>query len=56
MIHLGTYQKDFVTKYARLSTILEMDSTLAQHNQREVGYLHYILLLLLLLHNVRGLF
>ncbi|CAG7819927.1 unnamed protein product [Allacma fusca] len=35
MIHLSTYQKEFISRYARLSAILEMDTILAQHTQRE---------------------
>ncbi|KAL5018407.1 hypothetical protein ScPMuIL_004129 [Solemya velum] len=35
MIHLGTYQPQIVSRYARISSILEMDLTLAQQAQRE---------------------
>ncbi|XP_059217823.1 uncharacterized protein LOC106080825 isoform X2 [Stomoxys calcitrans] len=35
MIHLSTYQPGIIQKYARLSCILELDTTLANHSQRE---------------------
>lgn len=36
MVHLGTYQKQLVSRYSRLSCILELDIALAQHSRREV--------------------
>ncbi|XP_037820746.1 uncharacterized protein LOC119609844 isoform X2 [Lucilia sericata] len=35
MIHLSTYQPGIIQKYARLSCILELDTALANHSQRE---------------------
>ncbi|GFS88706.1 ankyrin repeat and fibronectin type-III domain-containing protein 1 [Nephila pilipes] len=35
MIHMTTYQLSFITRYSRLSSILEMDNMLAQHAVRE---------------------
>ncbi|KFM56979.1 Ankyrin repeat and fibronectin type-III domain-containing protein 1, partial [Stegodyphus mimosarum] len=35
MIHMTTYQSSFITRYSRLSSILEMDNMLAHHAQRE---------------------
>ncbi|XP_071033997.1 ankyrin repeat and fibronectin type-III domain-containing protein 1 [Parasteatoda tepidariorum] len=35
MIHMTTYQPSFITRYSRLSSILEMDNMLAQHAHRE---------------------
>ncbi|XP_065338459.1 ankyrin repeat and fibronectin type-III domain-containing protein 1 isoform X3 [Cloeon dipterum] len=35
MAHLSTYQRDLMNRYARLSSILETDFTLAQHTHRE---------------------
>ncbi|XP_063886199.1 ankyrin repeat and fibronectin type-III domain-containing protein 1-like isoform X3 [Scylla paramamosain] len=35
MIHMGTYQKELIGRYARLSYILEMDTLMAQHASRE---------------------
>jgi hypothetical protein len=36
MAHLGTYQRDLMARYARLSSILETDTILANHTRREV--------------------
>ena len=36
MIHMCTYQSKFISRYSRLSSILEMDIILAQQMQREV--------------------
>lgn len=36
MVHLCTYQNEFITRYARLSTMLEVATILAHHTQREV--------------------
>lgn len=36
MVHLGTYQKDVISRYSRLSCILELDTVLANHTHREV--------------------
>ncbi|KAK7866537.1 hypothetical protein R5R35_002869 [Gryllus longicercus] len=35
MVHLGTYQRDVISQYSRLSCILELDTVLAQHDHRE---------------------
>lgn len=35
MVHLGTYQRQIVSRYSRLSCILELDTALAQHSHRE---------------------
>ncbi|KAG7174880.1 Ankyrin repeat and fibronectin type-III domain-containing protein 1-like [Homarus americanus] len=35
MIHMGTYQRELIGRYARLSYILEMDTLMAQHANRE---------------------
>ncbi|XP_054722612.1 ankyrin repeat and fibronectin type-III domain-containing protein 1-like [Uloborus diversus] len=35
MIHMTTYQSSFITRYSRLSSILEMDNMLAHHAHRE---------------------
>ncbi|XP_048576333.1 ankyrin repeat and fibronectin type-III domain-containing protein 1 isoform X3 [Nematostella vectensis] len=35
MIHMCTYQKDFICHYSRLSSVLDMDSVLAQQALRE---------------------
>ncbi|ESO85784.1 hypothetical protein LOTGIDRAFT_235745 [Lottia gigantea] len=35
LIHMMTYQKEFIAHYSRLSSILEMDVNLAQQAQRE---------------------
>ncbi|KAK3865593.1 hypothetical protein Pcinc_028804 [Petrolisthes cinctipes] len=35
MIHMGTYQRELIGRYARLSYILEMDMLMAQHASRE---------------------
>ncbi|CAL8142540.1 unnamed protein product [Orchesella dallaii] len=35
VVHLCTYQNEFVSRYARLSTMLEVATILAHHNQRE---------------------
>ncbi|XP_064627052.1 ankyrin repeat and fibronectin type-III domain-containing protein 1-like isoform X3 [Lineus longissimus] len=35
MVHMCTYQRDFINRYSRLSSILEMDLQLAQQAQRE---------------------
>ncbi|KAK7792015.1 hypothetical protein R5R35_003479 [Gryllus longicercus] len=35
MVHLSTYQRDVISRYSRLSCILELDTVLAQHNHRE---------------------
>ena len=37
MIHMCTYQSKFISRYSRLSSILEMDIILAQQMQREVS-------------------
>jgi hypothetical protein len=36
MVHLGTYQREVVSRYSRLSCILELDTILAHHSHREV--------------------
>lgn len=36
-----TYQFDFMSRYSRLSSILEMDMYLAQQSQREVSIQYY---------------
>lgn len=36
MVHLGTYQRDVISRYSRLSCILELDTVLAHHSHREV--------------------
>ena len=36
MIHLRTYQRELIGRYSRLSSILELDSNLAQLALREV--------------------
>lgn len=38
MIHLRTYQRDLIGRYSRLSSILELDSNLAQLALREVFF------------------
>lgn len=38
MIHLRTYQRDLIGRYSRLSSILELDSNLAQLAMREVSF------------------
>ena len=35
MVHLNTYQKDVISRYSRLSCILELDTAQAQHSHRE---------------------
>ncbi|XP_021938463.1 ankyrin repeat and fibronectin type-III domain-containing protein 1 isoform X2 [Zootermopsis nevadensis] len=35
MVHLGTYQRDVISRYSRLSCILELDTVLAHHSHRE---------------------
>ncbi|KAK3705202.1 hypothetical protein QZH41_014002 [Actinostola sp. cb2023] len=35
MIHMCTYQSDFISHYSRLSSVLDMDSVLAQQSLRE---------------------
>jgi hypothetical protein len=35
MVHLSTYQKSLMNRYARLSCILELDTIQAQHSHRE---------------------
>ncbi|XP_073995813.1 ankyrin repeat and fibronectin type III domain containing protein wide awake isoform X3 [Rhodnius prolixus] len=35
MVHLGTYHKQLVARYSRLSCIIELDTALAQHSHRE---------------------
>lgn len=35
MVHLKTYQSGIIQKYSRLSCILELDTTLANHSHRE---------------------
>ncbi|XP_029045380.1 uncharacterized protein LOC114877233 isoform X4 [Osmia bicornis bicornis] len=35
MVHLNTYQRDVISRYSRLSCILELDTAQAQHNHRE---------------------
>ncbi|XP_022238607.1 uncharacterized protein LOC106457080 isoform X2 [Limulus polyphemus] len=35
MIHMKTYNPNFIARYSRLSSILEMDTMLAQHAQRK---------------------
>ncbi|XP_070579749.1 ankyrin repeat and fibronectin type-III domain-containing protein 1-like isoform X2 [Ptychodera flava] len=35
MVHMTTYQPEFIRRYARLSSILEMDNLIAQHTLRE---------------------
>lgn len=37
MVHLGTYHKQLVARYSRLSCIIELDTALAQHSHREVN-------------------
>ena len=37
MVHLGTYQPEVISRYSRLSCILELDLILAQHSHREVS-------------------
>ena len=37
MIHLRTYQRDLIARYSRLSSILELDTNLAQLALREVN-------------------
>lgn len=53
MIHLRTYQRDLIGRYSRLSSILELDSNLAQLAMREVSFslslLFHIVVLLLYL-------
>ena len=39
MVHLCTYQHDVISRYSRLSCILELDVILAQHSHREVNFL-----------------
>ncbi|XP_077980335.1 ankyrin repeat and fibronectin type-III domain-containing protein 1-like isoform X2 [Glandiceps talaboti] len=34
MVHMTTYQPEFIRRYARLSSILEMDTLIAQHTLR----------------------
>ena len=43
MIHLCTYQTKFISRYSRLSSILEMDIILAQQMQREVSITSFLL-------------
>lgn len=40
MTHLRTYQRDLIGRYSRLSSILELDTNLAQLALREVN-IHY---------------
>ena len=40
MIHLNTYQPDVISRYSRLSCILELDILLAQHSHREVSVMN----------------
>ncbi|XP_046988010.1 ankyrin repeat and fibronectin type-III domain-containing protein 1 isoform X1 [Schistocerca americana] len=35
MVHLGTYQREVISRYSRLSCILELDTVLAHHTHRE---------------------
>nr|CAD7411331.1 unnamed protein product [Timema cristinae] len=35
MVHLGTYQREVISRYSRLSCILELDTVLAHHSHRE---------------------
>ncbi|BET01919.1 Ras association (RalGDS/AF-6) domain [Nesidiocoris tenuis] len=35
MVHMGTYHKQLVDRYSRLSCIIELDTALAQHSHRE---------------------
>lgn len=42
MVHLGTYQKQIVSRYSRLSCILELDTALAQHSHREASDLQLV--------------
>lgn len=35
MVHLNTYQRDVISRYSRLSCILELDTAQAQHSHRE---------------------
>lgn len=35
MVHLGTYQRDVISRYSRISCILELDTVLANHSHRE---------------------
>ncbi|XP_013792543.1 uncharacterized protein LOC106476429 [Limulus polyphemus] len=35
MVHMMTYNSIFISRYSRLSSVLEMDTMLAQHAQRE---------------------
>lgn len=36
MVHLASYQHNVISRYSRLSCILELDMLLAQHSLREV--------------------
>ena len=36
MVHMMTYQRSFVSRYSRISSILETDTIMAQHAHREV--------------------
>ncbi|RWS25945.1 Ankyrin repeat and fibronectin type-III domain-containing protein 1-like protein [Leptotrombidium deliense] len=38
MVHLNTYQSTFIARYSRVSSILEMDTMVAMHAQREAFF------------------
>ena len=38
MVHMMTYQRPFVSRYSRISSILETDTIMAQHAHREVSH------------------
>lgn len=42
VVHMGTYQRHLIARYARISSILETDTVLAQHANREVSQDHHL--------------
>ena len=38
MVHMMTYQRSFVSRYSRISSILETDTIMAQHAHRGVSH------------------
>lgn len=44
MIHLHTYQEDFISTYSKAACLVDTQLALAQHSQREVRNSHCFIL------------
>ena len=43
IVHMYTYQQEFICHYSRLSSVLDMDSVISQQSLREVQFFGFLL-------------